>query len=159
MKKRAFPLIVFCTMFLIGLISAAPLSLSDVLSNIAEGTLIILLVFIISFALIFFALNKTLSQNIPIAAVISFAMAFGITYWINKSGFDLSGWVYDLGISSEFLSIFIPIVSIALAVFLVVKLKKNSLFVLGGLLIASSIFVYEKSIVIKIGRASCRERV
>jgi hypothetical protein len=144
---------VFLAIILAGFISAAPLQLSNLLGNIAEGTLVILLVFIISFALIFFALNRTLKQNIPIVTVISFAMAFGITYWVNKSGFDLSGWVYDLGISSEILSILIPVVAIALTIFLILKLKKNSLFVLGGLFIASSIFVYEKSVMIIIGIA------
>ena len=134
-----------------GFITAASFSLSDALANIPEGTLIVLLVFIISFAILFFALNRAFRDNVPIATVISFALSFGITYGVNKSGVDLSGWVYDIGISSDMLSILIPILAIALAIFLILKLKKDSLFIFGGFLLASSLFVYEKAIVIVIG--------
>ncbi len=151
MKKGVWFLIIFLTIMLTGFINAASFSLSDLLDSISEGNLIILLVFIISFALIFFSLNRMFKDNVAIAAVISFASSFGITYWVNKSGFDLSGWVYDMGISTEILYILIPILAIALAIFLIVKLGKDSLFIFGGFLLASSLFVYEKSIVIVVG--------
>jgi hypothetical protein len=151
MKKRRLFLIMFLTIMLISFINAAPLSLSNLLDSISESNLIILLVFIISFALIFFSLSRMFKQNIAIAAVISFASSFGITYWVNKSGFDLSGWVYDMGISTDVLYILIPILALALAIFLIVKLGKDSLFIFGGFLLASSLFVYEKAIVIALG--------
>ena len=151
MQKRVLVLVMFLMIILAGFVSAAAFSLSDALGDIQEGTLLILLVFVISFALLFLALNRAFKDNVPIAAVISFALSFGITYWVNKSGFDLSGWVYDIGISSEILSILIPILAIALAIFLIAKLKRNSLFVFGGFLLASSLFVYEKAIVIVLG--------
>jgi hypothetical protein len=137
---------------LIGFVSAAAFSLSDMLSGISEGTLIVLLVFVVSFALLFFALSRLLfKDNKPIAAVVSFALAFGITYWINKSGINLGGWFLDIGISSEVLSILIPIVAIAVSIFLIIALKGKSLLVFGGLALASSLFVYEKAIVIVVG--------
>ncbi len=151
MQKRVWSLAIFLAIILIGFVNAAQFPLSDLLGSIAEGTLILLLVFIISFALLFFALNRAFKGNTPIAAVISFALSFGITYWINKSGFDLSGWVYDLGISEEILSILIPILAIALVIFLIWRFRKESLFIFGGFLLASSLFVYEKSIVIVLG--------
>ncbi|MCK4647391.1 hypothetical protein KAT24_00485 [Candidatus Pacearchaeota archaeon] len=151
MQKRVLVLVMFLIIMLAGFVSAASFSLSDALGSIQEGTLVVLLVFIISFALLFFALNRAFKNNVPIAAVISFASAFGITYWVNKSGFDLSGWVYDIGISSEILSILIPILVLALAIFLIAKLRRDSLFVFGGFLLASSFFVYEKTVVIVFG--------
>ena len=45
----------------------------------------------------------------------------------------------------------IPILILALAIFLVIKLKKDSLFIFGGFLLASSLFVYEKAIVVVLG--------
>ena len=140
----------FLIIMLVGIVSAAPI-LSDLLDSIAEGTLILLLVFVISFALLFFALNRALKGNTPIVAVISFALSFGITYWVNKADFDLGGWIYDIGISEEILSILIPILAIALIIFLVMKLRRDSLFIFGGFLLASSLFVYEKAIVIVLG--------
>ena len=151
MKKRALFLVMFLTMMLIGFVNAASFSLSSLFDGIAEGNLIILLVFIISFSLLFFALNRALKGNTPIAAVISFALSFGITYWVNKSDFNFGGWIYDIGISTETLSILIPILAIALAVFLIITLRRDSLFIFGGFLLASSLFVYEKAIVIVLG--------
>jgi len=145
------PLIVSLTIILIAFISAATFSLSDILNTIDEETLITLFVFIVSFALIFFALSKAFKTNNTIAAIISFASSFLITYWVNKSGFDLGSWIYDIGISEEILYLLIPILAIAFAIFLVIRLRKKSLFVFGGLFLLSSFFVYEKTIMIVIG--------
>jgi len=141
---------------LIGFINAYSVSLSDLLSQVDEQTLIIFLVFIISFTLIYFALSKFFKDkngypNKGMAAVISFALSFGLTYAANKSEFDIAGWVYNLGISREILYVLIPILAVVVVIFLIVKLKRNSLFVFGGLFLASALFVYEKTIMIIVG--------
>ena len=153
MKKGMLFLSMFLTVMLISFIGASSLSLSFFLDSISGDNLTILLVFVVSFSVLFFSLNKGFHGNKPIAAVISFALAFGITYWVNDRGFNIGGFMYDLGISTEFLSILVPILAIALIVFLAFMLKKNSLWVFGGFLLASAFFVYEKALVILLGLA------
>ena len=127
MKKSVFPLFAFLFLMLIGFISATSFSLSSMLDSIEASTLLIFVVFIVSFALIFFSLSKTVfKQNNTIAAIISLAASFLITYGINKIGFDLGDLFSNIGISEEILYIILPILALALIIFLVVKLKKNS---------------------------------
>ncbi len=151
MKKRADLLAIFLMVMLTGLISAAAFSFSDALSSIEGKTLVVLLVFVISFALLFFALSRAFRGNVSVAAVISFALSFGITYLINRSDFDLGMWIYDIGISTEILSVLIPVLVAGAAIFLILRFKRDSLFIFGGLFLASALFVYEKAIMIVIG--------
>jgi len=151
MKKRFWFLFLFVSILLIEFASAATFSLSSVFDRITQENLIIFLTFIISFALIFFSLNKFFRGNRMIAAMVTFAMSFGITYWVSQMDFDLSGWLFDLGISSDILLIILPILAIILCIFLIAKLKRNSLLVFGGFFLLSAFFVYEKIIVIILG--------
>lgn len=151
MQKRVLPLLVFLTVILINFISAATFSLRDSLTTIDEGTLFVLSVFIISFALIFLSLSKLFKTNKPIAAIVSLVTSFLVTYWISKSDLRIENLFSDLGISEEILYVLIPLLIIVFSIFLAIQLKKKSLIVFGILLLVSSPFIEEQALVIAVG--------
>jgi hypothetical protein len=126
-------------------------NLGDLLNQIDQTTLILYVVFIVSFAILFFALSKFFKDNRSIAGLISAGIALLITYAVNKTGLDIQGFVLNIGISQETLAVVIPIILIAGIIFLIISLKKNSLFVIGGILILASFFVYEQTLLIAVG--------
>jgi len=145
-------LLVFVLLVSINFISAA--TLSDLLNSIDQSTVLYFSVFIISFSLFFFALGKFFKDNKLIPGVISVALAFLIVYGINQSGLSMENLFFNLGISGDAMEIIFTIAPFLIAagiIFVIVKLKKDSLLVVGGLLIAASFFIYEKTISIVIG--------
>jgi hypothetical protein len=127
------------------------LGVNDLLSQIDESTVIFLAVFLIAFALIFFALNKVFKGNTSISGIISVALSFLIVYGINKSQFDVEGFFFDLGVPSSLFATIIPIIVVAGIIFLVIKFKKDSLYIIGGLFLVASLFVYAKTLMLTIG--------
>jgi hypothetical protein len=123
----------------------------DLLNQIDQTTLLLYAVFIISFSLLFFALSKFFKESRAIAGLISAAIALLLTYAVNKSGLDIQGFVFGLGISQDALATAIPIVILLGSIFIIIKLAKNSLLVLGGLLILASFFVYEQTALLVLG--------
>jgi len=126
-------------------------NLGDLLNQIDQTTLILYVVFIVSFSILFFALGKFFKDNKTIAGLISAGIALLITYAVNKTGWDIQGFVFNLGISQDALATAIPIILIAGIIFIVISLKKDSLLVVGGLLIVASFFVYEQTILLVAG--------
>ena len=142
----------FIFLLLISVSFASAAGLGDLFNRLDESTVTLSLVFIFSFADIFFVLARTmLKTNTTIAGVIAGTAAFGITYGINRTGFDFKGLFYNIGISEETFMTIVPIAIIAVAIFVVIKLKAGSLFVFAGLLIALSLFAYEKTLLIVMG--------
>jgi lipoprotein signal peptidase len=74
-----------------------------------------------------------------------------IVYGLSRSGFSLENSLLDIGISQQALGIIIPLIIVAGIIFLIIKLKKNSLLAIGGLFILASFFVYAKLLMIVIG--------
>ncbi|MCK5043866.1 hypothetical protein KAR52_02605 [Candidatus Pacearchaeota archaeon] len=131
-------------------------SLSDLLGGIESSTVLLVAVFTISFAILNFALSKFFKDkhgepNKAIVGVIAFVISFLIAYGINKTGFDIEGLFFNIGISSELLYTIIPIIIIGGLILIIWKFGKKSLFILGGLLILLSFFVYEKTLIITLG--------
>jgi multisubunit Na+/H+ antiporter MnhG subunit len=148
MKKSVLGVLFFIAS--IGLVKAA--DLSELLSELDESMVVYFSVFILAFVLIFFALNKFFKeQNRSFAGIIAAVLSFLIVWGINKSGFDLEGIFLDLGIPQETLTTIVTLIVLAGIVFIIIKMGKNSLFVLGGLFIVASLFVYAKAILIIIG--------
>ena len=83
---------------------------SDLLNQIDQATLLLYAVFIISFSLLFFALSRFFKESRATAGVISAAIALLLTYAVNKSGLDIQGFVFTLGISQDTLATIIPII-------------------------------------------------
>ena len=142
----ALPLIL-----LTGFVSAA-FSLSEVFDNIDSESMLIFFTFMISFALIYFSAYKSIfKENKPTAGVIALVSAFAITWGVNKMDFDLSNFIYDIGIPEETLSILIPLLAAALAIFLIIRLKTRSFLIFGAGLILLAFFVEEAALLIAIG--------
>ncbi|MCX6746725.1 MAG: hypothetical protein NTU63_01160 [Candidatus Pacearchaeota archaeon] len=123
-------------------------SLSDMLNSIDQSTVILFVVFIVAFAVLFFALLKFFKQNRAIAGIIAVALSFLIVYGMSKMDLSLEGFFSEIGISGELLSVILPIIGIFVAILIIINLAKNSLLVFGVLLIFLSFFAYEDQIVL-----------
>ena len=91
MKRGIFLLGAFALLLSVGFASAQALSLSEILSSIEPSLMILGVIWVVSFAVVYFALSKTIfkEQNV-IAAVIAFAVSLLITYGYNQSGWNLN---------------------------------------------------------------------
>jgi hypothetical protein len=144
-------------LFLISFVSAADFSLGDMFDNIDSSTMILGVAFIISFALIYFALSNffkdkaTGEPNKPIATVVALAISLLITYGINKMDLDLQEFVFNIGIQEDLLMIILPLIVLAGIIFLFVKFKSGALLIIGGFLILIAFFVEEKMFTAIIG--------
>ena len=148
MKKEMLSF--FILLVSVGFVSSQ--GLSDILNGIDESTIILFAVFIVSFSLLFFSLNKVFKkENTTTAGIISVVIAFVIVYGISKSGFNIQDSLYGIGISPEVLGVIIPIIIVAGIILLIINLAKDSLLVIGGLSIVASFFVYSKLILIVVG--------
>jgi lysylphosphatidylglycerol synthetase-like protein (DUF2156 family) len=148
MKKELSSFFVLLTS--VGFASAT--GLDDLLNSIDETMIILLAVFIVSFCLLFFSLNKVFKkENTTMSGIIAVVISFLIVYGVSKSGFSIENSLYGIGISQEALGIVIPLIIVAGMIFLIVKLKKDSLLAIGGLLILLSFFVYAKTLFIVVG--------
>jgi uncharacterized membrane protein YhdT len=121
MKKR---ILLILGIFLTKLASAQDysdrLTLSSLLNQIDVSTMVLSVVFIVSFALLFYSLSKMFRGEKGIAGVVSLALSFLIAYGINKSGIDLENLVYDMGMTLETLHIIFPIFIIGLVIIFIV---------------------------------------
>lgn len=121
---------------------ASAASMGELLSSIDQSTVIFLAVFLISFSLLFFSLNKVFKkQNTTTSGIISAALAFLLVYWVNKSEFDVEGSLYDLGINSNILYTLLPIVIAAAIIFLLVKFKTKALYIIIAALVLLGLFI------------------
>ena len=139
MKNRmGFLLSGIIFLFLINFASAQfgeSFSLSSLLSSIEPSLIILGVIWIVSFAVIYFAMSKSIfkEQNV-IAAVIAFAVSLLITYGYNQSGYTFETTLPSIGISMDFIYSVIPIIFIGIVIFLFVKLKSTAFIAIGGFL-------------------------
>lgn len=158
MKKRLL-LGFFLGVMLISFVSAqyyGSFSFSNFLDSIGPSTMLLFIVFIVSFAFLIFVMQRTIFRENPtIAAVISFALSLGITYGINRSNFNLGGWFYGFGISPDLLFNLLSIFFIILVIYFAVKKQLRYLILGSGLLlIILALFtdlIYERGIALLIG--------
>jgi hypothetical protein len=124
-----------------------------ILSSIDPNTMVLGLLFVIFFAIINFALYRSLKSK-GTAGIIAFCISLLSVYGINRTGFDVSGIVYNLGVSEQILYTIVPILILAGLIFMIWKLKLSRTFILLGIaLIIGSFFVYEKTWVLITGIA------
>jgi membrane-associated HD superfamily phosphohydrolase len=148
--KRGFAIsIIFLLIAATSFASAA--SLSELLNQIDEATLVLFAIFLIVFVLLFFSLKRVFRGDTTTSGIISVMLSLLITYGVNKTGLDIQGLFSNIGISGEILSTILPIVILGGIVFLIIFLAKNSLLVIGGVLILLSNFVYASTLLIVIG--------
>ena len=124
----------------------------DILYRIGPETIFLVIIFLISFILINISLRRVLNKQQAAAGIISFLVSIGVTYGIWLNGFDIQGFIYDLGITSETLYLLIPILLLAKVIAIIWLFGFSALFlILGGLLITLSFWAYESEIVLGIG--------
>ena len=141
--KKIFSIIALHFLFLTGLVSAQyygnyynRFSLGNFFSSLDSQTVSIMIVFIICFGFISFALSKYFKDNKAIAHVISAAVAFGVAWYMNRYGFSIDFLFYNLGFSPDFLSTILPLLFLAGIGFGVYKLKSTFLILMGIVLMA-----------------------
>lgn len=160
MKKSVALIFSFLMLFLAGTVTAqyygsSSASLGDLLSRIDSSTLILGSLFIIFFALIYFSLSKTIFSKEPaLGGIIAFTLSMLIIYGINKSDYDIEGFFYNLGVTSDVLYSIIPILLIIAIVFVIVKFGFGvAIAIVGAALLAITFtdWIYEKTILFIIG--------
>ena len=135
-------------------------SLGEFFDRIDPQTIILVLLFFIFFALIFYALSRIFKDpygqpNKGIAGTIAFAVTSLIIYGLYRTGFNIGDIFYDLGFSVDFLYPILAIVFLIIAALLIWKLRFSGFLMIFGLFILlltifTDIF-YEKGITFVIG--------
>ena len=105
MQKRNLTLTLILGMFLTNLASAYNSGLSDFLYQLNEQSVIVLVVFLISFVLVNFSLVRIFKDNKVVPAVISLAISFLVAYKANQTNFyidfywlkEIIYWFQNLG--------------------------------------------------------------
>lgn len=161
MQKKGL-MLAFISVFsvmIINLVSAqfyGGYSLSDILNSIDSSTLILGVIFVVSFGLINQALMRSVFRdNRGTGTIIALAVSLLIIYGINLTGLDFEGFFYTLGFSEGILYTILPLILIGGFIYLGIKLKSFGavLAIFGGLLIVLSFtdFIYSKGTTMFIG--------
>jgi hypothetical protein len=125
--------------------ASAALSLSDMLDSIDSSLIILSSIFIISFLFFYFSLSKIFKAQKNFASIISVVLSFLIIYGVNKVGFDVENFFFDMGVSEDALMTIIPLILVAGIIFMFVKFKTKAFYYLGGLLVVLGFFIFEEA--------------
>ena len=158
-KKRNLFLAIITGLFLISFASAYygsynSFSLSDLLNNIDSSTMLLGVLFIVSFAFLNFSLLKIFKDNKATAGIVAFALSLLITYGINKTGFDIEGLFYNIGFSEGFLATIIPLILLGGIIYLGIRFTFGIVLIVSGSLLCMASFtnlIYEKGITLFLG--------
>jgi hypothetical protein len=131
------------SLFLINFVSAFNgyrFSLGEFFDRIEPTTIVLVLVFIIIFGIIFYALSRVFKDrydepNVTLAGVISFALSALIIYGLYRYGFDLGDLFSGFGISEDLLYILLSILLIIGALFIIIKIGIKGFFLISGALL------------------------
>jgi hypothetical protein len=127
--------------------------LNTTLSAIDPNTMLLGLLFVIFFALINFALVKTL-KNKGTSSIISFCVSLLAVYGINRTNLSLSGFFTKIGLSNTLIYSVVPILIIIGLIYMIWKLKLSKTLMLVGIflvIISFTPIIYTKSTVMIIG--------
>ena len=117
----------------------------NLFSGMDSETIVLGLLLLIFLAIINYGLNRSLKDKTT-AGIISICAALLITYGIYKSGWDIVGFIYGLGIGENFVRTILPLIVLGgLIWFAIKKGVRNILIALGLVCILASILnlVYE----------------
>jgi predicted branched-subunit amino acid permease len=121
------------------------------LSNIDPSTIILALLFIIFFVFIQLVLSRSLKDKNS-ASIIALCVALLAVYGISKTGFDISEFSYNLGITDNIIYDIIPFIVLGGLIFLFWKVRMRFIMVFLGLgLMIGSFFAYEQKWVLIAG--------
>lgn len=126
-KKLAFVLSLM--LFLTGMVSAmyggyGSISLGNLLYSIDESTLVLGVIFLMSFALVFFSTLGFFRENKAVTSAVSFGVSLLIIWGINRSGFGYMNIFNDVFffLPQGFLETFWPLIILGIGIVSVVKL-------------------------------------
>lgn len=124
--------------------------LSEVLAQIDQDVVLLVVVFMVIFCFVFFSLKKTLfKDDETISGIVAVMLALMGTYGINKSSitkYGLGGILEGIGFSSSSLALIIFVFVVAGMIYLIVKFARESLLIIGGLLLLLGFLAYEKAL-------------
>lgn len=147
MKKeviKSFPVLSLFSLLLINLVSAADFSLSNALDSFDPESVFLITIFILVFTFCFWGASRVFSTrdqfgnrhpNKMIAGVVSLALAFFAAYGANKYGFDLGGIGIEFELFQGIWGILIPLILLAGIIYLLIKMKLETLLI-GGIFLA-----------------------
>jgi hypothetical protein len=146
--------LIFLFIFSLAFVSSE--TLSELLRKIEPSFIILIVVFIIVFSLIYYSLNKFFKkENQTISVIVSLSIAFLVVYSINKieivTNMNSTNFLNNTGFSESLTGWIFLIVSIGLIVFIIKKFTIDALWIIGSLLIAISLFVYEQTFLFILG--------
>lgn len=127
---------------------------TDFLYNIDPNAMTLGVLFIVLFAILFFSLSRIFKDkygypNKTIATIVALALSVLCVYWVNRTGFDMTGLFYSIGFSEEILYIIAPLIVLVGLIFIFTRFKEKrfgkTLLILGGLLLVLSFtdLIYE----------------
>jgi hypothetical protein len=90
--------------------------MGDLLHSIDPSTMILGLVFIILYVLINFSLSKIFKKERASSAIISLCVSLLAVYGLNMIDFNLSGVLFNLGISEDLLYLIVPWIILGVAI-------------------------------------------
>jgi hypothetical protein len=157
MKKGVFVLGFFLASFVASLdLISAQFSFGSMLNLVEPSTMILGIVFIVSFALINLALSRVFKDNPAIAGIVSFALSLGIIYSINYYGFDYAGFFGNIFffVPSDVLYTFVPLILLIAVIALGAKFGFGMVLTAAGAMLVGISFtdlVYEKTVAAMIG--------
>ena len=155
-KKGLIPL----GLLLINVVSAASFSFGDAFDYVGRENLVLISIFAIIFALIYFALSRVIKDkltgepNKAIAGFISAGVALLGTLGVYEMEWDVENFFFDIGVPTEIFYIIIPFVVIGGLLFALAKfkfLRKYFLIILGGFFFTLGFLAYKKGALITIG--------
>jgi len=155
MKKL---LTLISSIFMINLVSAyygsyRSFSLSDFLDSIDAATLVLVMLFILFFAILNYILARVFKDNKATAGVVAFCVSVLATYGINRF-WDVEDLFYMIGFSDTTLFVILPILILVAIIFLVWKfgIAKTLLFIaVSSIGVSFTNLVYVKMIPIIMG--------
>ena len=115
----------------------------EILASIDSSLVLLLSIFIISFAALFFSLNKFFKGNSTIPGVIALAASFLLTYGLSKTNINLNleNLFYNIGISETGKNILFGLLIIAGIVLIITKFRIDSLLIVGIISIIMGLFL------------------
>ncbi|MCX6750819.1 MAG: hypothetical protein NTZ83_05150 [Candidatus Pacearchaeota archaeon] len=121
------------------------------LSNIDPNLIIYGLLFVIFFVFIQLVLSRSLKDKTS-ASIIALCVSLLSIYGLSRTGFDISGIFYSIGINDNIIYNVIPFIILAGLIFLLWKVKMRFIMTFLGIgLMIGSFFVYEKTVVLIVG--------
>ncbi|NMB66925.1 hypothetical protein GYA25_02600 [Candidatus Woesearchaeota archaeon] len=152
-SKKKFLNIFLSLFFVFSLKFISSETLSEILASIEPSLVILTSLFIIIFALTYFSLNKYFKkENQSISGIIALAVSLLVIYAVNRADIITNtNFFYTIGISESSAGWIFFLISAAILAFIITKFKIDSLWIIGVLLMGTSLFVYEKDILFIIG--------